>query len=314
VPHAFGFKAMNLPFCLWLKSIPQERVTVMFHEVAFPVEAAQSLKHNLLGLITRLMARSVSRSAGRIMVASERWRTMLMESGVTAPISWVPIPSTIPVRRDLAATAQWRLRSTTAGGPLVGHFADYSDYAVKQLSHLIPAMLAARPDASVLFLGKKSGELRRRVVGNCRHLHNSIHATGLLPAPELSAALAACDVMVQPYPDGVSTRRSTTSALLAHGCAIVTTKGVATERLWSDSAAVVVAAAEDSEELREKIVRLLASPELLHSYSNRALELYDRRFALRHTIAALLADNVPECDKRSDVECSATGYQNKFGQ
>ena len=49
VPHAFGFKAMNFPFALWLYARRRTNITVMFHEVAYPVAASQPLKHNLLG-------------------------------------------------------------------------------------------------------------------------------------------------------------------------------------------------------------------------------------------------------------------------
>jgi len=35
VPHAFGLKAMNLPFCYWLYARRRWNIDVMFHEVAF---------------------------------------------------------------------------------------------------------------------------------------------------------------------------------------------------------------------------------------------------------------------------------------
>ena len=38
VPHAFGWKGGNLPFCLWLWNRKDRRPWVMFHEVAFPFD------------------------------------------------------------------------------------------------------------------------------------------------------------------------------------------------------------------------------------------------------------------------------------
>lgn len=54
-------------------------------------------------------------------------------------------------------------------------------------------------------------------------LADRVTVTGFQPDPEVSADLAACDVLFLPYLDGASLRRGTLMAGLAHGCAIVTT-------------------------------------------------------------------------------------------
>src|SRR5713226_5422598 len=64
VPHAFGAKGMNVPFCWWLSRRP-EPVWVMFHEVAFPLSPRQPLAHHVLAIVTRLMAELVARKAER---------------------------------------------------------------------------------------------------------------------------------------------------------------------------------------------------------------------------------------------------------
>lgn len=288
VPHAYGFKAMNLPFCLWLNSIRHAGLIVMFHEVAFPIGWAQPLRHNLLGAVTRLMARLVCHSARRIMVASARWQAMLTRLGATAPISWVPVPSNIPVVENAAATARWRQRFTEAGGLLVGHFANYSDYSVERLSQTMPALLGEHGRLSLLLLGANSGELRRRLLNTSCYLAGRVHATGSLAPQDLSWALAACDLMVQPYPDGVSARRCSTTALLAHGRAIVTTNGIATEHLWSDSGAVAMAPADNPDRLRDEINQMISNDETRGRHKRAAQTLYHERFALRHTLATLM--------------------------
>jgi hypothetical protein len=289
VPHAYGFKAMNLPFCLWLNSIRHDDLTVMFHEVAFPIGPAQPLRHNLLGVVTQLMARLVCHSATRIIVASTRWQAMLTRLGATAPISWVPVPSNIPVVENTAATARWRQRCTKVSGLLVGHFANYSGYSVERLSQIMPALLGKHGQLSLLLLGANSGELRRRLLNTNRHLAGRVHATGQLAPQDLSWALAACDLMVQPYPDGVSTRRGSTTALLAHGRAIVTTHGIGTEHLWSDSGAVAMAPVDNSDRLQDVINQMISNDEMRGRHQRAAQTLYHERFALRHTLAALIA-------------------------
>jgi len=47
--------------------------------------------------------------------------------------------------------------------------------------------------------------------------------TGYVPSSEVSAALLAADVVLLPYRDGISLRRGSLHAALAHGCAVVST-------------------------------------------------------------------------------------------
>src|SRR5205807_6766920 len=97
VPHAFGWKAMNVPFCFWVWSMKRRNpVWVMFHEVAFPIRRGQPLAHNFLGLVNRWMARIVSRSAERIWVSIPAWEQMLRGfSSELPPVGWLPVPSSI---------------------------------------------------------------------------------------------------------------------------------------------------------------------------------------------------------------------------
>jgi glycosyltransferase involved in cell wall biosynthesis len=289
VPHAYGLRAMNLPFCLWLKSLRHAHLTVMFHEIAFPISASQPFGHSLLGVVTRLMARVACRSAARIMVSSERWQSMLQRLGATAPISWVPVPSTIPAIADPGITARWRESCATKSALLLGHFANYSDYSVAWLSQVIPALFGEQEHLSLLLLGARSEQFRQRLLNVNRNLAGRVHASGPLAVQDLSSALMACDMFMQPYPDGVSTRRSSTSVLLAHGKAVVTTNGIATEQLWRDSGAVAMAPVDNLDRLREVVGQIASNDEIRLRYERAGQALYHRRFALRHTIAALRA-------------------------
>jgi glycosyltransferase involved in cell wall biosynthesis len=170
----------------------------------------------------------------------------------------------------------------------MGHFANYSDYSVERLSQIMPALLLEHRQLSLLLLGANSGELRRRLLSTNCHLAGRVCATSSLAPHDLSWALAACDLMVQPYPDGVSTRRTSTSALLAHGRAIVTTNGIGTEHLWDDSGAVAMAPADNPDRLRGVISQMLSNDAMRERHKRAAQTLYYDRFALRHTIAALV--------------------------
>ncbi len=72
VPHAFGYKAMNLPFCLWLYVHTRRNggAAVMFHEVNLGFTSGNPMRYRLLDAVTKLMALLVARSAAQIFVAT----------------------------------------------------------------------------------------------------------------------------------------------------------------------------------------------------------------------------------------------------
>jgi glycosyltransferase involved in cell wall biosynthesis len=55
------------------------------------------------------------------------------------------------------------------------------------------------------------------------HLADFVYRTGYTGLPEVSANLLAADMVVMPYRDGVSFRRTTLIAALRHGCPVVST-------------------------------------------------------------------------------------------
>jgi glycosyltransferase involved in cell wall biosynthesis len=116
-----------------------------------------------------------------------------------------------------------------------------------------------------------------------------IHATGELDAAGLSRAIQACDVFVQPYPDGATTRRTSLTTLLAHGAAVVTTTGTYTEPLWmADGDVVAVAPAGDRRRLAAEVTRLVESGPRRAELGASARAFYLRRLEPAHSVDALL--------------------------
>lgn len=93
--------------------------------------------------------------------------------------------------------------------------------------------------------------------------------------------------MVQPYPDGITTRRTSAMAALAHSRVVVTTIGHLTEPLWAESGAVRLTTATDPLELADGCLSLASDTESRRSLKERAKLLYDQRFDLHHTVTAL---------------------------
>ena len=97
-------------------------------------------------------------------------------------------------------------------------------------------------------------------------------------------------MLIQPYPDGVTTRRTSVMAGLANGCAVVTTDGKLTEDVWRAAGCVAMAPAGDTAALCTRTRELLAEQSAREALQARAAAAYDAYFALRHTIDALRAD------------------------
>ncbi|MGC2274697.1 MAG: glycosyltransferase family 4 protein [Candidatus Binatus sp.] len=290
VPHAFGWKAMNVPLCIWLASRQRARLGVMFHEVAYPMSRAQSVRHNFLGLVTSAMAAILARSARRIFVTTPAWEPMLRSiSRTRRPIQWIPIFSNIPVVEDEAGTNAIRRRIAPNGGMIAGHFGAYGPFYAAGTTALLATGLAQDAALSVLLIGNGGTEFRARMIDRHPALANRLHATGALAPADVSRSIAACDLMIQYYPHGVTTRQGSCMAPLEHGRPMVTTSGPLSEPLWQESRAVALAPANDLPALAALVHRLVGDGDERQRLGAAARDLYDRRFDIRHTVAALRA-------------------------
>ena len=286
VPHAFGWKGANLPFCRWAAAPSRHPLWVMFHEVGFPFDVRQSPLRNALAVANRVMARLVVRAASRVFVSIPGWRAMLEPLAVPGcDMTWLPVPSGIGVAGDAARAADVRARFGD-GRPLVGHLGTYpASIRTLLVDAIVP--LAAATNCRILLVGPRGAQLRDEIVARDRTLEACVSATGVLPDAEVSAHIAACDLMLQPYPDGISSRRTSAMAALAHGVAVVSTAGWLTEPIWRTSESVALADAGDSAALAIEAERLIASPDARARLAAAGQRLYAERFDLRHTIASL---------------------------
>lgn len=288
VPQAFGWKGLNLPFCLWLWSKRRDAVWVMFHEVYFPLGWKQSPSHNLLGAVTRLMAALVTSAAERKFVSIPAWTPLLSSGDVKRKQAvWLPVPSNVPVLDARADTAETRARLLSNGQFLIGHFGTYGSGIADYLLSVLPPLLTDYSDRRALLLGRGSEEMREKVVRQYPELSEKVCASGSLPADEISGHISACDLMIQPYVDGVSSRRTSVMACLAHGLPVVTTKGRLTESLWAESESVMLVDSIDVDGLVSAVEQLLADAAERERLGAAARVLYQKSFDIRHVISAL---------------------------
>jgi len=284
-PHAFGLKAMNVLFCAWLLARCRP-LDVMFHEVAYPFVYGQPLRHKVMAAVQWGMASLLLHAADRVLISIQGWSPVLRRLAHRKQGEiWVPVPSNVPTH--VAAEDVSALRQRMQVGPhagLVGHFGTYGGPITQLLAPAICDLLSADPDLHVLLLGKGSSEFAAELTRKCVRGAERTHAAGGLGADAVALHLGACDLMLQPYPDGISSRRSSAIAALALGRPIVTTTGALSEPLWAESGAVAIAAPYD---LARSVLVLRTDAAQRAELGRRAAELYQRRFALEHTIHAL---------------------------
>lgn len=283
VPGAFGARGMNVPFCRWLAGLRRRGidVRVMFHEPFFYFGLSRPWR-NVFAVVQRAMAAILLRASTRVYGSTESWVRVLAPYGPNIDIEVLPVPSTIPV--DVPAEALASARERRDGGFLIGHFGTYGDHIGRELAASLPALLRRLPGARALLVGD-GGE------GFARHLPSDVRdradATGRLPGAEAAAALRACDLLVQPYPDGVTTRRTSVMAALTTSVPVVTTTGALTEPVWEQAAAVALAPAGDVRALVDLAAGLADDPVARAALGARGRALYERQFALDVTIARM---------------------------
>jgi glycosyltransferase involved in cell wall biosynthesis len=291
VPHAFGTRSLNLPFCLWLwerAARRGDRVELMVHEPGLPF-GARSWRLNAAAAGHRVMTAVLLRAAERVWVSAPGWIARMgpYRLGRRVPVGWLPIPTGVPVAAEPAAVEAVRAALLPRGGLLLGHFGLFGEEVAGLLHAWLPPLLAAAPDRTVVLVGRGGDGFRDAFLVRNPSLAGRVRATGSLPPRAASHHLSACDLLIQPYPTGVNARRSSLVAGLAHGTPIVTTTGPSTEPFWAESGAVALAPEDERCAPAAVVEALLGNAAERLRLAAAGRDLYDRRFHLRHTIAAL---------------------------
>jgi glycosyltransferase involved in cell wall biosynthesis len=290
VPNALGARGANLAFCRWLRHVHQAGadVRIMFHEPYFYFTLTRPWR-NALAIVQRTMAATLLQSARTIYMSTATWQRYLQAVGSLPHATTLPIPSSIPDGAAAELVEHNRALISPAGTPVIGHFGTYGDHVATELFALLPEIAGQALIARFAFMGEGSREFLERLRAQHPQVASRAWASGRLPANELSAVLGACDVLVQPYPDGITTRRTSAMAGLRNGVATVSTAGSLTEAIWRDTGAVALAPASDRAAFARTVARLLDDPDARKLQAAQGARAYERHFSMPHTIAVLRA-------------------------
>ena len=289
VPQGYGYRSVNLGFAMWLASRvrrQRDQLHLMVHEPFLP----WSVKPLHLGasLLHRAMLATASARATRVWLSTQTWRDYVRPYVPSrTPVEWLPVPAP-PVAVELTCAAPTTDAPAPNPTPSVGHFGMHSSLVTRMLEPALDVLLE-RTRATVLLIGRDSDTFRDAFVRARPHAAPRVKATGVLTLEAAAQAMRRCDVMVQPYPDGVTARRTSTLAALSLGLPVVTNAGHLTEDFWKDCGAVLLAPSADGRLVGESAAALLTDSIGRASLAVRAKDFYDRRFAPRHAAAMLTA-------------------------
>jgi len=143
-------------------------------------------------------------------------------------------------------------------------------------------LVAAGEKVKLLMIGGKVGssdptnvaylEQMEFLIGDLS-LADRVAWTGYVDGPEVSASFWASDICVLPYRDGVSFRRGTLMAALAHGMPIVSTFPQVEIVQIVEGENMALASPDEPEALADKVRELAASDELRQRLARGASEL-----------------------------------------
>jgi glycosyltransferase involved in cell wall biosynthesis len=291
VPHGFGYHSMNVRFCLWLakRAWAGDEVELMVHEPYLEFRRGP-LRHALMACVHRAMTIVLLSAARKVWISIPAWERMLRPYalGRDVPMRWLPVPGCVRDAHAASAAAIW-LKYVAGGQHLIGHFGSYGPAVTTLLFTHVPPIMDSAFKPSLLLLGAGSEECREALVTRHPAWATRVHAAGYVASSDLAAHIAACDLFVQPYPDGVTSRRTSVMACLSSGRPVVTTIGHLSEPLWAETGAVAIADVTDSTAFAAAAVGLLANADARAALAARGQHVYAERFSVHKVIDALRA-------------------------
>jgi len=243
-------------------------VVVTFHDLRVPYLFPKA------GQLRPAAVTHLARTAAGVIVTDPAEAEELRRRGGVRYIAQIPIGSNIaaapPAGYDRAA---WRaelgvrpdelllgyfgfLNPSKGADTLISALAVLDDRKAPVKLLLIGGQTGASDPANAAFEARVERQISRY------GLERRILTTGFVETSQVSGYLLACDVIVLPYRDGVSFRRGSLMAALAHGCAIISTEPARALPELRDGENIRLVPPESAPALVLAISELVHAPEL----------------------------------------------------
>ncbi|HDQ73690.1 MAG TPA: glycosyltransferase [Chloroflexi bacterium] len=243
-------------------------VAVTFHDLRSPYLFPKA------GPLRWWVVRSCARRAERVIVTNREDYLRLQDEMSRKRLSMIPIGSNIPPSPPpgydrQAERARWGvgeedvllgyfgfLNASKGGEVLIQSLGLLVDQGVPAQLLMVGGRVGSSDPSNRAYLEQVMALIDR--LG----LADRVHWTGYTRPADVSAGLLATDVCVLPYRDGVSFRRGTLHACLAHGRAIVTTRPAVALEEVRDGENMLLAPPGDPAGLASCVRRLVENPAL----------------------------------------------------
>jgi glycosyltransferase involved in cell wall biosynthesis len=284
-PFSYGRWGLNLSLPPTLHEIrhrcPGTRVALMVHEPFVPVE---SWRFALFTTWQRWQLWALGRQADLVLFSIAPWVERFQRWFPQTPLCLLPVGSNIPV----APSNRPALREHLGIAPdtlVCGFFG--SAHESRDLGLLRPALMRLREkglDASVLYVGTAGTTIRSMLADV------PFHDAGPLPADDVSRHMAAMDLFLAPFRDGVSTRRGSFMVGLQHGRPTVTTTGPDTDSDLHDAAGTAFLAAPqgDPSAFARQVEQLATDAETRWRIGQAGATLYSKTYDWPHVAVRLI--------------------------
>lgn len=294
VPQAFGQRGLNYQFAAWVAQRGRRQhddIQLMVHEAAFPF-VTWPWHHNLIALANRWMLRELLSVSSVVYTSTPAWSNILKYYGPHGlQPEWLPIPANLPA--ELLGSAWTRPIPDDKERPVaIGHFGTFGGPVRRLLLETCRHLLARKESYRLILLGRGSHRFREELVGLYPATSQTIESADDVSSLELVQWMRQCDLAMQPYPDGISTRRTTAMAWLALGIPLVTNLGNLSEPIWSQLQPVEYVSGPEPEILATAVQRLWGNPERLADLREKSRAVYDAYFSLENTVRRLRGASV----------------------
>ena len=274
---AFHMKSPAANLLPWrLRGLVKTAVT--FHDLRVPYLLPKA------GRLRRLAVNFMAQQAHGVIATNPEDYTILDQ--LNNQIRQIPIGSNIDAYRPQPAAIEAARHSLGLADTdhLLGYFGFLNE--TKGADTLLHALAQLDETVHLVFIGGQTGSSDS---GNNQQfleqlyalitelgLTNRVHWTGFVSEQEVSTFLHAADLMVMPYQDGVSLRRGTLMAVLAHGRPLLTTAPtVPTPELAHGKNAWFVPP-QDADLLAQAVRRLLQDAALRQTLGKTAVSVAAR--------------------------------------
>jgi len=260
VPHLWGKRGLNfaLPLrLLWLRW-KGYRVVTTVHEPYVPFD---SCRHVVAGACQRLALWLVILASAKVAVTTQAWTEMFRRffPWKRDDIFWLPVGSNIPSAPvSPAERERFHTGAGLDGAGLVAAVVNPLG-AGKMVDLIYQAWDAIRrrhQNAKLVMLGCRLDEMRARLP-RAAGADGGVY-TGYLDPAEMARWLSCVDLILVPFVDGVSARRTSVITAMEHGVPVVTTRGRLTERELFDGGPLVLADVDDRDGFVEACLELAA--------------------------------------------------------